>query len=65
MIAENAEKNIKAERVRKGLTQEQVAKILGITKNSYNRKETGRSGFTLKEFRLLIETFKVEPHELL
>lgn len=56
---------IKAERVRKGLTQTDMAKRLNISATSYNLKERGVRDFTLKEFRLLLENLECDPGQLL
>lgn len=42
-----------------GLTQEQLGHKLGITKQSYNNKETGKTAFTDKE-RLAIKSLVME-----
>lgn len=46
-------------RVMLGLTQEQLGQKLGITKQSYNNKETGKIAFTDKE-RLAIKSLVME-----
>lgn len=46
-------------RVMLGLTQEQLGQKLGITKQSYNNKETGKTAFTDKE-RLAIKSLVME-----
>lgn len=40
-------KRIKAERVANGLSQEDVAKALGMTRSSYSLKETGKSNWSI------------------
>lgn len=40
------------------LTQEEIAKKLGITKSAYNEKETGKRDFKDREKRALLELFK-------
>ena len=57
--------NIKAERVRAGLTQEQLAKKLGISATSYNLKETGARHFTVEELMLLAAAVNSDPESLL
>ena len=53
---------LKAERVRCGLTQENMAKILNISTLSYNQKEKGRRPFTQDEITTIISmlTLKLE-----
>ncbi|MCK1165199.1 helix-turn-helix domain-containing protein [Streptococcus uberis] len=50
---------LKGYRVMLGLTQEQLGNKLGITKQSYNNKETGKTAFTDKE-RLAIKSLVME-----
>lgn len=58
-------KNIKAERVRAGLTQDQLAKKLGISGTSYNLKENGSRQFTVDELMLIAATLSTDPDTLL
>jgi len=57
--------NIRATRKNRGYTQAYMAQALKISQYSYNRKETGSSGFTLTEFFKISEILKVEPVELI
>jgi transcriptional regulator with XRE-family HTH domain len=45
---------LKAKRVEKMLTQEEISKKLGMSIGSYNRKETGKLDFTLSEIQELM-----------
>lgn len=66
MMSDNViEVNIKAERVRKGFTQEDLAKKLHIAQNTYRLKEAGIRQFTLEEFRILLKELECEPNQLL
>ena len=65
MASNNMEKNIKAERVRRGYTQRDLAKVLKVSPNTYNMKENGVRPFTLKEFRILLDYLDVHPNDLL
>ncbi|MBP3930674.1 MAG: helix-turn-helix domain-containing protein [Serratia marcescens] len=56
--------NIKALRVVKGLTQEDLAKFLGISLNSYNNKENGKREFSLIEANSLAELFGYSIEEI-
>ena len=47
----NMEFSIKAIRINAGLTQEQVAEILGITKRVYSDKENGVQKFYFTEVK--------------
>ena len=57
--------NIKAERVRKGLTQVEMAKLLGISPNSYCMKENGHRSFDLDEFRIICQNLQCDPNDLI
>ena len=52
-----------AARVRAGLTQDDAARACGISKNSYNRKEIGRSAFTVDEVVKICEAFGISEPE--
>jgi len=47
-------RNIEAERARLGLTREQFAERLGMTRASYRNKVTGITDFTVSEIRTLV-----------
>ena len=57
--------NIKAERVRAGLTQEELAKKVGISVTSYNLKETGTRQFSVDELMLIANALGTDPEALL
>lgn len=59
-----AQLNIKAERVRKGFTQQDMARKLGISANSYGLKERGIRAFDLNEFKIICQTLNCEPNRL-
>lgn len=61
-MAKNLE--LKAQRVRKNLTQSDVAKILGITTFTYQRKENGVRSFTVEEAKKLSDTFGKSIEEI-
>lgn len=65
MSSSKIENNIRAERARKKLSQEQIAEMLNISRNAYHMKETGIRKFTLDEFRTLLKIFECEPQDLL
>lgn len=52
-------KYIKALRAYNELTQTEVAEILGCTFATYNKKENGRTDFTLDELNILANLFNV------
>jgi len=45
--------NLKAEMARHGLTNKNLAEILGVTEKTIRGKMCGKTGFTLKEMRLI------------
>ena len=52
-------RNLEAEQARKGYTNSDVAKLLGISRVSYeNKKKTGK--FTTFEIKILCMTFNVK-----
>lgn len=65
MSERNILSNIKAERVRKDFTQEDMAEKLKIDKATYNRKEKGKSKFTLEEFQIILTELDCDPRQLL
>lgn len=48
---------LKSLRAMQGLTQADMAQLLDISKNSYNRKEIGEREFTLSEAKKIADTF--------
>lgn len=58
-------RNIKAERARAGLTQEQIAEKLGISTFTYLQKENGKKDFKLGEIFELCSILHTSPEELL
>lgn len=59
-----AEIRVKEIREAKGISQEAIAKKLGITQASYSYKENGKRGFKPKELLLLEKIFKVSIREM-
>jgi transcriptional regulator with XRE-family HTH domain len=59
-----SEQNIKAERIRKGFTQRDMALKIGISANSYGLKERGIRSFDLNEFKIICQTLNCEPNAL-
>jgi len=58
-------KRIKALRVARGLTQDNVAEALGIASKNVQRLEAGKQNLTLKTLSHIADVLDVEPHELL
>lgn len=57
--------DIKDIRKRLGLSQEDMAKALGITQGSYSYKETGIRRFNLEEIKILKKVLNVTYEQLL
>lgn len=52
-------------RIKKGYTQEQVAKALGINRTTYTKYETGVTQPSLEQLKKLSELFEVDYNTLL
>lgn len=52
------------ERKAKNMTQEEVAKLLGISKSSYARRERGNAQFDLDEAKRLSEILDIKVQDL-
>ena len=48
-----------------GLSQEDIAKHLKITKSAYSRKENGKLPFSLKEVKIIIQILKVPKKKII
>ena len=57
-------KRIKDARKAKGLTQDQLAKMLGIGTSNISYMETGKFAPSIENFEKLVEILGVEPYEL-
>lgn len=57
--------HLTAWRTSKGLSQEQVANILGVNKSTVHRWETGKRAVDLEDLRRLAEIYEVDPIALL
>lgn len=55
---------LKGARVEKGLTQEDMAKRIGISTYSYLMKENGKRDFTLSEMKKICEILNKELSEI-
>jgi len=54
---------LKAKRILNGLTQEQIAKEIGMNPKSYNMKENGKYKFSLEEAAKISNTLKLSLEE--
>ena len=57
-------RELKAKRILNGLTQEQLAKKIGINTKSYNMKENGKIRFSLDEAAKVSEVLKLSLNEV-
>ncbi len=48
----------------KGITQEKMAKLLGISKNNYNLKENGKLDFGLSEVKKILDILKADYNDI-
>lgn len=55
---------LKSLRVKHGLSQEDTAKLLGITSSTYNRKENGSRKFYVDEAGKLADIFNTTVEEI-
>lgn len=55
---------LKAARARRGVTQADVARILGVSVGAYTLKENGKRIFTLPNIQKLSQFLKLEPLEI-
>lgn len=55
---------LKAQRVRKGRTQKEVADVLNIKPNTYTRKEAGEIKITVEEFQKICNFLEVTDYNI-
>lgn len=56
---------LKSLRVKNGLTQADISKILHVNKRSYAMKENGQRKFNISEIKILLAYFKLTPEEVI
>ena len=57
--------DIKKLRKEKGLSQEDIAKVLGVSQACYSYKEVGKRKFNIEELKALKKILEVSYEELL
>lgn len=57
--------NLKAARIKKGLTQKEVATLLGIATNTYTNYELGNREPDVERIKKLSNIFGISPNDLL
>ncbi|MEK3993664.1 helix-turn-helix transcriptional regulator [Psychrobacillus sp. FSL K6-2365] len=55
---------LKAERVAKGLTVQDMADALGITKGAYSKKENGKITVTVEDFALISNKLEIPLEQI-
>lgn len=50
---------LKAERIAKGFTVEEMAVTLGITKGAYSKKENGKISVTVDDFSMIFNKLEI------
>ncbi len=61
----NYTRNIRAERVRAGMTQEEMASEIGMANSTYSLKESGKHEFTVTELMKICTVLQTTPETLL
>lgn len=57
-------KRLKMYRLFKGATQQCMANLLNVSLTTYNSKETGKTGFTLEEAKIVADFFNTSIDSL-
>lgn len=57
-------KNVKKYRKAKGLSQERLAEMLGVTPEAVSKIETGKRFVTSDTLTKIVNALEIEPHEL-
>jgi len=55
---------LKAERIAKGLTVQDMADELGITKGAYSKKENGKIAVTVEDFSLISNKLGISHEQI-
>jgi len=65
ILAKKFGMKVRIERVKKNLSQEKLAELAGLNKNSVGAIERGESSPTLDTINLIAKVFEMKPCELL
>lgn len=52
---------LRIERTRKHLNQQELAQIIGVTKETYGNKEKGKTQFTVVELMQICQKLELDP----
>lgn len=55
---------LKAERIAKGFTVEEMGEVLGVTKGTYSKKENGKLPVTVEDFTLISNKLGIPPERI-
>lgn len=55
---------LKAERIAKGFTVEEMGEVLGVTKGTYSKKENGKLPVTVEDFTLISNKLGIPPEQI-
>lgn len=56
---------LKAERIARGLTVQEMGEVLGVSKGTYSKKENGKLPIDVDEFSLITNKFGIEHKDIL
>ncbi len=56
---------LKAERIARGFTVEEMGEALGVTKSTYSKKENGRIAITVEDFISISNKFDIPPEQIM
>ncbi|MFD1203555.1 helix-turn-helix domain-containing protein [Sporosarcina contaminans] len=55
---------LKAERIAKGLTVQDMADVLEVTKGTYSKKENGKLPITVEDFSVISSKLGITPNDI-
>lgn len=55
---------LKAERIARGLTVQEMGEVIGVTKGTYSKKENGKLPIDVDEFSLITNKFEIEREDI-
>lgn len=55
---------LKAERIARGLTVEEMGEVLGVQKGTYSKKENGKLPIDVDEFSLITNKFGIKREDI-
>lgn len=55
---------LKAERIARGYTVEEMGEELGVTKGTYSKKENGKLPVTVEDFAIISNKLEIPPEQI-